>query len=70
MAGMTATAEELACKKRPSEYHGNVKHTTVAAFLPWRGSHVYDPWPLTVLNGCNRILRSAMTFLAGISEDL
>ena len=24
-------------EKRPSENYGNEEHTTVAAFLPWRG---------------------------------
>ena len=30
-----------------SEDHGKEELTTVAAFLPWRGSPVRSPWPLT-----------------------
>lgn len=30
-----------------SEVHGKEELATVAAFLPWRGSPVRSPWPLT-----------------------
>lgn len=34
-------------KERLPENRGNIEHTTVAAFLPWRGSRVDAPRPLT-----------------------
>jgi len=30
--------------------HGNAGHTTVAAFLPWRGSRAVAPWPLAAVH--------------------
>ena len=30
-------------KKSPPENYGKEDHTTVAAFLPWRGLHVLNP---------------------------
>lgn len=30
--------------------HGNAGHTTVAAFLPWRGSRAVAPWPLAAIH--------------------
>ncbi len=38
---MRQDAEEV------SEVHGKEDLATVAAFLPWRGSPVRSPWPLT-----------------------
>ena len=34
----TGTNTGNCLKRRPSEDYGNEEHTTVAAFLPWRGS--------------------------------
>ena len=34
-------------REEVSEDHGKEELTTVAAFLPWRGSPVRSPWPLT-----------------------
>jgi hypothetical protein len=33
-----ANIERAGLKEGPSEDYGNEEHTTVAAFLPWRGS--------------------------------
>ncbi len=37
-------------REEVSEDHGKEELTTVAAFLPWRGSPVRSPWPLTPKN--------------------
>ena len=42
---------ELSWDERLPENRGSKEHATVAAFLPWRGSRVDTPRPLTAWQG-------------------
>lgn len=51
---------------------GNAGHTTVAAFLPWRGSRADVPQPLTAAKDgtISRFFRMKVGFLKKNSENV